>query len=363
MKPRILFLADINSPHTQKWAISLAKKYEIGIFSFNHSDLKWMASTENIICLYQAKEKQSNTSYSKLKYLLLLLRLFFVIIKFKPKVIHAHYASSYGLLGALTSYTPLIVSAWGTDLTHFPRKSWLHKYIIKFVLWRADRICVTSTVLQREAKKYSKKLSIIIPFGIDIAAFYKKKTSLPRPYTFGCVKIFEKNYNIDKVILAFSLLTKHYPKINLRLKLVGDGTMKETIFSRAKHLGLLKSIEFTGWVEHQFIPQHLNTIDALVNVSEYESFGVTIAEAMACEIPVIISKAEGFIDLVPDAQNAFVTTSNSPYDIFKEMESCLFNIERRKLAIDKSYSLVTEKFDWINNLKQMEHIYSELLRS
>ncbi|MBL7934694.1 MAG: glycosyltransferase, partial [Bacteroidia bacterium] len=255
MKSRVLFLADINSPHTQKWAISLAEKnFEIGIFSFNHSDLKWMASTKNIVCLRQAKEKQLNNPFSKLKYLLLLLRLFIVILKFRPHIMHVHYASSYGLLGALTFYKPLIISAWGSDLTEFPDKSWLHKYIIKFVLWRADKICVSSTLLQREVKKYSKKPSVIIPFGIDFTSFYKpKNSSLPHTFTFGCVKPLEKHYNIDKVVVTFSLLIKHYPKSNLRLKLVGDGMMRDRIFLRAKQLRLLSLIEFTGWVEHQFV--------------------------------------------------------------------------------------------------------------
>ncbi|MBL7936177.1 MAG: glycosyltransferase family 4 protein, partial [Bacteroidia bacterium] len=104
-----------------------------------------------------------------------------------------------------------------------------------------------------------------------------------------------------------------------------------------------------------------NSISALVNVSEYESFGVSVAEAMACKIPVIISKAEGFKDLVPDVQNAFITTSNNPLDIFKAMESCLFDIERRKIAIDRSYAVVSEKFDWLDNIKQMESVYSDLI--
>jgi glycosyltransferase involved in cell wall biosynthesis len=365
MRPRILFLADINSPHTQKWAIALSKSnFEIGIFSFNNSNLNWMQSHQNIKCLYQSKHKQINSIYGKSKYLMQLLRLFYIILKFKPQVIHTHYISSYGLLGALTFFKPFVVSAWGTDITHFPKKSFLHRFSVKFVLWRADKICVSSSILKEEIKKYSKKSSTIIPFGINLNEFYQfKNVRKTKNFTFGCIKLFEKIYNLDKVVEAFYLLSIKYPESCLKLKLVGDGSMKEKIKERVIELGIITQVEFTGWVEHKLVAQQLNSLDVLINVSEYESFGVSVAEAMACRVPVIISGAEGFKDLVPDIENAFIAASTSPQDIFQAMESCFLNIELRNMAVNISYDLIKKKFDLVNNLKQMEHVYSELISS
>jgi len=123
MEPRILFLADINSPHTQKWANSLSSNgFVIGIFSFNSSITTWFASNKNIKCLHQAFKKNNGKLFSKLMYILLFPKLIFYVLKFKPNVIHSHYASSYRLLGALTFFKPFIVSAWGSDVMKFPKK-------------------------------------------------------------------------------------------------------------------------------------------------------------------------------------------------------------------------------------------------
>ena len=67
METRILLLADINSAHTQKWAIGLAQSgYKIGIFSFNPPESNWYESY-NIDCLHkQSIFKSSNKFIVKL---------------------------------------------------------------------------------------------------------------------------------------------------------------------------------------------------------------------------------------------------------------------------------------------------------
>ena len=44
---------------------------------------------------------------------------------FKPNILHAHYASSYGILGYLIKFKPFILSVWGSDIYHFPNKNLL----------------------------------------------------------------------------------------------------------------------------------------------------------------------------------------------------------------------------------------------
>lgn len=96
-------------------------------------------------------------------------------------------------------------------------------------------------------------------------------------------------------------------------------------------------------------------------MSEIESFGVVVAEAMACKIPVILTGIEGFKDLVPNANHAFIVSSTTPQDIYDSMEDCYLQEEKRKLAVAKSYQLVKEKFDWLKNLNQMKEVYLEYL--
>jgi glycosyltransferase involved in cell wall biosynthesis len=361
MTPRILFLADINSPHTQKWANSLSSDgFEIGIFSFNNSSTNWYSDNKNIICLNKANKKGDGRLFSKLKYLILFPKLMYTVLKFKPNVIHSHYASSYGLLGALTFFKPFIVSAWGSDVMEFPKKSLLQKFILKFVLYRANKICVTSNVLEKEISNYTNKPVYVIPFGINLNVFFAfKEVRLNNEFTFGCVKYLEKIYNIDKVILAFNLLSKKYPSANLKLKIVGNGGEKENLQKLIEAHHLTFKVSMLGEVPHAQVPYHLNTLDVLVNVSEIESFGVSVAEAMACKIPVIVSNIEGFKDLIPNKNVGLITNSTSVESVFVAMETYFLNSDLRNTTANNAYQHIRQKFNWFLNLNQMEKLYLE----
>lgn len=356
---RILLLADINSVHTQKWACALSEAgFTIGIFSFNSPKNNWYGGKDIHALNSTAFKHVSNSFLKKISYFFLLPKLIYSIHKFKPEVLHSHYASSYGLLGALTFFKPFMVSVWGSDILQFPERNFLNKTIMRFVFLRAHKISCTSGVLKKEISKYTSKQCLVIPFGVNLELFYDRKYKHnENTFTFGCVKHFEKIYNLDKVVLAFGMLARKYPLHNFKLVLIGNGSQKKEIEDQSNSLGKNAIIEFPGIVTNKEVPHYLNHFDVFVNVSEYESFGVSVAEAMACKVPVIVSNAEGFKDLVPDSSNAIVTKSTLPEDIFKAMEDYFLHAERMKSAANNSYNLVREKFNWKRNIQQMEEVY------
>jgi glycosyltransferase involved in cell wall biosynthesis len=363
MKPRILFLADVNSSHTQKWAKSLALDgFKIGIFSLNKLESSDRLNHANIDLLYEGNKVKHFGSLSKLSYLLVLPRLIYFIFKYKPSIIHAHYATSYGLLGALvTVFSPLFVSVWGSDLLDFPNKGFFHKLAIKFVFFRAKKICVTSSLLKKEITKYTSKQALVIPFGIDLDVFYDFHLYNNSSFTFGCIKHLEKIYNIDKVILAFNLLLKKYNNVSVKLLLVGDGKERESLKALVKFYNLTDHVIFAGAVNHKSIPWFINKLDVLVNVSEMESFGVSVGEAMACKTPVIVSNLEGFHDLVPDEKIGLITKSTGVEDIFNCMEKYFLNRSLRVVHAEEAFKHVTKHFDWNKNVLEMESVYAEVV--
>ena len=127
---RVLLLSDTYSEHTEKWALGLASKgIEIGLFSFNKASYAWYKNNENITLLFEPTQKiNTNGLLNKFAYLKYLLPLKKAIKQFKPDVLHAHYATSYGLLGALSSFQPYVISAWGTDVMKFPQKNFINKF-------------------------------------------------------------------------------------------------------------------------------------------------------------------------------------------------------------------------------------------
>ena len=132
---RVLILGDVNSVHIQKWGTSLAERgIEIGIFSLSAAKLQWFENIENITICYEGPVSNSTFRGSilkKLEYLKVLPALKSTIKEYEPDIVHAHYASSYGLLGALTKFHPYFVSVWGSDVFDFPKENKLQKQILK----------------------------------------------------------------------------------------------------------------------------------------------------------------------------------------------------------------------------------------
>ena len=143
---RILLLSDTYSEHTEKWALGLASHgIVVGLFSFNKASYSWYQNQKNISVLFEPNEKLDTSS--KLSYLKFVGSLKKAIAQFKPDVVHAHYATSYGLIGSLSGFHPFVISAWGTDVMKFPQKNIINKTILKYNLRKADAICATSNTI------------------------------------------------------------------------------------------------------------------------------------------------------------------------------------------------------------------------
>ncbi|MGZ3920776.1 MAG: glycosyltransferase, partial [Bacteroidia bacterium] len=142
---KILLLSDTNSEHTEKWALGLADKgFKIGLFSFNKAGYPWY-NHPNITLICESEESISaDKNSTKFGYLKNVRTLKKVISKFKPDILHAHYATSYGLIGALSGFHPYVISSWGTDVMKFPQKNFVAKSILKYNFRKADLLCATS---------------------------------------------------------------------------------------------------------------------------------------------------------------------------------------------------------------------------
>jgi glycosyltransferase involved in cell wall biosynthesis len=156
------------------------------------------------------------------------------------------------------------------------------------------------------------------------------------------------------------MLQKKYPNRNLKLKIIGDGSQKEELVELINYYKLNSKVELIGAVDHDKIPNYLNTLDVLVNASQIESFGVSVAEAMACKIPVIVSNLDGFKDLIPDENVGLITSTTSPSDISLAMEKYLTNNELRTTLSRNAFQRISEKFSWNQNLNEMEKLYFEM---
>jgi glycosyltransferase involved in cell wall biosynthesis len=85
-----------------------------------------------------------------------------------------------------------------------------------------------------------------------------------------------------------------------RLRVAGDGPeeLKRTLQKCAAVNGLSRRVDWLGFLTGESKAAFLETLDVLVLASEYECFGVAVAEAMAYGVPVIVSSRTGIGSIV-----------------------------------------------------------------
>jgi glycosyltransferase involved in cell wall biosynthesis len=279
-------------------------------------------------------------------------------------VVHSHYASSYGLLGALSGFHPFIVSVWGIDVYIFPNVSLIHKLITKYVLNKAEIISSSSNTMADEAKKFTDNILKVIPFGIDINTFKPEKGKplfSEDSIVIGTVKHLEYKYGLEYLVKAFSLLIKKYPEFPIKLLIVGGGSMKNQLQDLSEEIGIEDNTIFTGAVKHSSIAKYHNMMDIEVYLSDYESFGVSVIEASACENPVVVSNVGGLPEVVDDNVTGIIVKPKDPKCAAEAIEKLILNDQLRIKMGQAGRKKVVELYNWEDNVSAMIDLYSKLI--
>ncbi len=363
----IILLSDTYSEHTEKWALSLAQQgIRVGLFSFNKASYPWYENKANIILLFEPETAITGFGLKeKLSYFKYLPILKSKIKSFKPDLIHAHYATSYGLIAALSRFKPLVVSVWGADVFDFPKQNSINKRILKYVLRKADAICSTSHCMKAETLQYTSNPITVIPFGIDIEKFNRPIDQWPlqqKCITIGNIKPLEVKYGIDTLILAFETIIKKYPQKDFQLLLVGEGSEKAKYEALCKTLNIEDKVIFTGRVPHAQIANYHRKIDIFISLSilDSESFGVSLVEAMASKSCVIASDVAGFKEVLSDDNTCgYLIKKNDVQQAVQAISNC---IEQPELALQKAEQArqrAIALYNWDENVKQQIEVYHQ----
>lgn len=120
-------------------------------------------------------------------------------------------------------------------------------------------------------------------------------------------------------INAFSLLQKE----NIHLVIVGDGILNNKLKDLANELKIT-NISFVGYIEFSLLPKFYAISDLFVHDSRDEPWGVSVQEAIACNIPVIASNKVGAgYDLIIENKNGFVYNVGDYHDLSNKIKLSL----------------------------------------
>ncbi len=350
----ICLLADAQSPHTLRWArYFVSRSHQTSIISFRPASISGVE-----VYTFNSAEKLGKPGY-----LLYAHGVRKLIRELRPDILHAHHATSYGLLGATSGWHPYLLHTWGRDVLDYPKNP-VYKRIVSFNLRQADIVTCTSEIMVQAVQNLVgvSQETRKIPFGVDLEEFKPNdKIRVEDRLVIGTTKSFEPIYGLQYLLKAFSLVAQN--NSNIQLILVGDGSQRSYLESLAKELGIFELTEFTGRVSHQEIAAYLALMDIFVVPSLLESFGVAAAEASAMEIPVIASDVGGLPEIVKDGLTGLLVPPANTKALALALKRLIDDPELRSTLGKGGRKLVSEKYDWLENAAEMENLYSKVLNS
>lgn len=358
---KVVFISGANSIHTIKWVNALSNRgIEVVLIS-----LKDHENTENNI------DKNIKIIYLPIKgtkgYYLNSLFINNIIKREKPDLINVHYASGYGTLGRFIKFENKLLNVWGSDVYDFPNQSSLKKKILIKNLSAYKGIASTSHCMARETKKYIKNKEIYItPFGVDINLFknlnYKKDKN---KIVIGIVKTLSPKYGIEYLIKAVKELENILEKEifnKIEVHIYGKGYLEEELKQLTVGLNLEEKIKFLGFIKNTDVPKAINKMDIFVvpSILNSESFGVAAVEAMACEVPVIVSDADGLKEVVVNNETGFIVPKKDFKTIAEKLKELILDEELRAKFGKNGRKRVLELYNWNDNVDKMIEIYKKL---
>tara|TARA_B100000029_G_scaffold504608_1_gene583761 strand:+ start:52 stop:1158 length:1107 start_codon:yes stop_codon:yes gene_type:complete len=364
---KILILSDANSVHTVKWISELKKHdFKLMLFSlfkpnkvYNELYSKWDVIVESPNLRHKISDLRE-PNLSKLNYLRGFFPLKRIIKNFEPDILHAHYASSYGVLAFLSRFKPFIISVWGSDILDFPYKNLLNRLLIKKIISSANSVCSTSDAMIKSLKKeYNISDVHLIPFGVDTEQFFPSQNK-QKPFTVGTIKSIEKHNGIDCLIDAANIIVNQKNKNKIEFLIVGRGTLLEYMKQKVVNLNLQNYIKFKGHVSIEESAAYHRKLSLFIAVSTRESFGVAVLEAAACGVPAITSDVGGLPEVNKHGHTGLVIKPNDPTKLADTIIQ-LFEKDnyRKKLGLN-ARKWVEKKFTWDKCVYKMINIYNKV---
>ena len=180
----------------------------------------------------------------------------------------------------------------------------------------------------------------VINMFVDTSRFKKLNKQTGEKYIGYCGAVSYGKDGVDCLIKAFAKFHQKHP--DYLLKIIGKGISERVIpelKQLAVNLGIAESVEFTGLVAPEKMPQLLYdaSILALARPSSVQAqygFPTKLGEYLATGNPVVVTAVGEIPDFLKDGENAFLASPDDPEDFSRQLCRVADNdIEARQIGL------------------------------
>ena len=272
--------------------IQVQMGHDVGIFIVDDiADQTIMSKVDSRIKIFYLKRKRGT------KALLPFVKLNWQLWKFHPDIIHSHAGK---LSKAIFTKVPMVATIH--NMVAAFQNTELHPDNYK----KYQRVFAISNAVKEDVIKKGFGKIIVIENGIPCDEI-RCKSDYNTSNTIHVVqvsRIFFRQKRQDLVVQALSAMKerlKNQPDmagVRCVMHFVGDGGDLDKLKELVNELGLEDDVVIEGLKDRQWVFEHLCNYDLFLQPSDSEGFGLTVAEACAAKLPVLVSDVDGPLEVI-----------------------------------------------------------------
>jgi len=289
-----------------------------------------------------------------------------VVRKIRPAVVLAcHIIDKYGFIAALANARPLVLLPGGTDVQISARKSKLRRFFIQFAVRRSEIILADAEIIKKEVldlvPEYpGEKIKVTLLPGVDLDNFNPSvpKAEIVKELGWEGKKILIMTrslidivYGVEYFLEALVQVTRDFPDV--RVIFCGDGPYRQAHMEFLKRHNIDGYAYFAGHVENGTLAAFLNAADIYVSSSLSDGTPLSLLEAMACALPVVVTDVPAVMEWIKDGDNGYVVPRRDPDALAKKIVELLRDDMLRGQMAQKNFRIAVERIDIEKNFERL----------
>ena len=295
-----------------------------------------------------------------------------MLVRSQPDVVLVGPVPTAAFLVALTGYRRYVAMSWGSDVLIEAFRDKASIEATRYALDRAKGIfgdcnAVAETVGSLVRPRPGALLTF--PWGVDLERFHPGPSALTLGKQLGwennrvliCTRSWEPVYGIDTLLRAFAEVASAYP--DARLLLIGDGSLREQIATMLRDPRLTGRVHAPGRINNDALPDYFRMADLYVSAAMSDGSSVSLLEAMACGLPVVVTAGYVNLEWVVPGQNGWLVKAGDAGELAEALGSALslgaHDLSRMRAA---NVAVTRERANWAENVPRLRALLQQVAK-
>ncbi len=287
---------------------------------------------------------------------------FRILSAIKPDIIHTHSAELGFLVSFLAKifHIPVIQTCHGicfNDKSVSPVKRVLEAFLLKYGLF--TYITTVDKCSLEDFSRQGIRDVRYIPNGVDVASFSGKSIHCMHPMKFLSVGRLEHQKGFDVLIDAAMSLKQVTD--DFQVNIIGDGSQRDGLARQISRCSLEDTVHLLGSVPKEELVQQYICSDAFILPSRWEGLPLTLLEAWAAGLPVIVTNVGGLPELCKDMENAIVLNPGDPNTLCHAMRFFIEHWDIAERLGSEGNRVARTLYSWESVSNQYQAVYRQII--